>query len=348
MARLSIFPSWSVMRLLSLLPVVLSFLSLLAAPALADTVWLKNGDRLSGKIQLFDGGKLLLKTDYAGSVSLDWKQVASLDSDQALLVKLKDGEGERAHGLRRAADGRVELVNGAAKSIELAEVQQILPPRPLVEDWVWSGSADLALEYEKAEKDVEEFDLDFRTKARHGKWRHNLSGEYDREFKDEVKTEDSVGGEYALDRFLDEHWFWQGKFEYERDRVEELAIQRTLGSGPGYQFWDNELGAFSLASLLNRHDLAYAAGGKEHFYALGIKWDYNRYLFGKRFELFSHGELGAPFIADVDYKLESDLGLRYKLNSWASLHLKGEWDQLRGDRGDVDEARYSVGFGVGW
>lgn len=336
------------MRLLSLLPVVLSFLFLLAAPALADTVWLKNGDRLSGKIQLFDGGKLLLKTDYAGSVSLDWKQVASLDSDQALLVKLKDGEGERAHGLRRAADGRVELVNGAAKSIELAEVQQILPPRPLVEDWVWSGSADLALEYEKAEKDVEEFDLDFRTKARHGQWRHNLSGEYDREFKDEVKTEDSVGGEYALDRFLDEHWFWQGKFEYERDRVEELAIQRTLGSGPGYQFWDNELGAFSLASLLNRHDLAYAAGGKEHFYALGIKWDYNRYLFGKRFELFSHGELGAPFIADVDYKLESDLGLRYKLNSWASLHLKGEWDQLRGDRGDVDEARYSVGFGVGW
>ncbi len=34
-----------------------------ATSALADTVWLKNGDRLSGKIKFFDGGKLLLETD---------------------------------------------------------------------------------------------------------------------------------------------------------------------------------------------------------------------------------------------------------------------------------------------
>lgn len=323
-------------------------LPLAALPALADTVWLKNGDRLSGTIQLFDGGKLLLRTDYAGSVTLDWKQVASLESDQALLVKLDDGAGEHAHGLRRAADGRVELVNGASRSVELTALRQILPPRPLVEDWVWSGSADFAFEYEKAAQNVEEFDVDLRTKARHGDWRHNLSASYDRESKDEVETEDSIGAEYALDRFIDEHWFWQGKFEYERDRLGELAIQRTLGTGPGYQFWDNELGAFSVASLLNRHELEFAAGGDEGFYALGLKWDYNRYLAGKRFELFSHGELGAPFIDAIDYKLETDLGLRYKINSWASLHLKGEWDQLRSEEGDVDESTYSVGFGVGW
>lgn len=333
------------MRLLSLLP---ALLLLLLPPALADSVWLKNGDRLSGKIQLLDGGKLLLKTDYAGSLTLDWKQVASLESDRALLVKLDDGEGEHARGLRRAADGRVELVNGAARSVALAEVRQILAPRPLVEDWVWSGSADFAFEYEQAEKDVEELDVDLRTKARHGQWRHNLSASYDRESKDEVETEDSVSAEYALDRFLDEHWFWQGKFEYERDRIGDLAVQRTLGTGPGYQFWDNELGAFSLVSLLNRHDLDFAGASDEHLYALGFKWDYNRFLFGKRFELFSHGELGVPFIDEIDYKLESDLGLRYRINSWASLHLKGEWDQLRSEEGQVDESTYSVGFGVGW
>ena len=39
---------------------------LLAGPALADTVWLDNGDRLSGEIVLMDGGKLALKTRYAG------------------------------------------------------------------------------------------------------------------------------------------------------------------------------------------------------------------------------------------------------------------------------------------
>lgn len=49
--------------------------SLCASPALADTVWMKNGDRLSGKIKVFDGGKLLLETPYGGSIALDWKQV---------------------------------------------------------------------------------------------------------------------------------------------------------------------------------------------------------------------------------------------------------------------------------
>jgi hypothetical protein len=53
---------------------------------------------------------------------------------------------------------------------------------------------------------------------------------------------------------MTEKWFWQGRAEYKRDRIEDLARQRTVGTGPGYQFWDDELGAFSLGSLINRTD----------------------------------------------------------------------------------------------
>ena len=51
------------------------FLCMLAWPALADTVWLNNGDRLSGTIILMDGGKLVLDTTYAGRVVIDWKNI---------------------------------------------------------------------------------------------------------------------------------------------------------------------------------------------------------------------------------------------------------------------------------
>ena len=44
----------------------------------ADTVWMKNGDRLTGTIRVFDGGKLVLETDYGGTIPLDWKKVATL------------------------------------------------------------------------------------------------------------------------------------------------------------------------------------------------------------------------------------------------------------------------------
>src|SRR3979490_2688891 len=50
--------------------------------SLADTLWLKNGDWLSGKIRILKGGKLLLQTDYAGTLTLDWNQLQSVESDQ--------------------------------------------------------------------------------------------------------------------------------------------------------------------------------------------------------------------------------------------------------------------------
>uniref|UniRef100_A0A1I8APN1 Omptin family outer membrane protease OmpT n=1 Tax=Steinernema glaseri TaxID=37863 RepID=A0A1I8APN1_9BILA len=95
----------------------------------------------------------------------------------------------------------------------------------------------------------------------------------------------------------------------------------------GYQFWDDELGAFSLGSLLNRTDYEYSDGGKDNFYSLGVKWDYNRYLIGKSVELFTNGEV----------------------TEWASLNLKAEKDIISGTSdSDLDKTRYTVGFGVAW
>lgn len=324
-------------------------LSVAATPVMADTVWLKNGDRLSGKIKFYDGGKLLLETDYGGAIALDWSKIATLESDQELLVKENATAGERAKSLQPAESGKVTLANGdAPKTIELASIQQILKPKPLVEDLVWKGNLDAALDYKRAERDTDDYDVSLKTQARHGLWRHRAEADYNREFQDDVVTTDNWGVEYALDRFLTEHWFWQGRLEYKRDMVEELERQRTLGTGPGYQFWDNELGAFSIAGLLNRSDYQYSNGESDSFYAASLKWDYNRYLVGKSVELFSDGEVGKPLNNVADYTLDAAVGLRYKLTDWASLNMKAEKDLVSGAEGELDETRYSLGFGVGW
>ena len=164
----------------------------IATPVIADTVWLKNGDRLSGKIKVFDGGKLLIQTDYAGAVPIDWKQVKTLESDQELLVKQDAWTGEKAKSLQAAEDGNVTLANGEApKTVPLASIQQIIKPKPLVEDMVWKGNVDLAMDYKRADKDTDDYDLDFKTTARHGAWRHHAEGEYNREFQNDVVTTDN-------------------------------------------------------------------------------------------------------------------------------------------------------------
>ncbi len=286
-------------------------LTLAASPVLADTVWLKNGDRLTGEIKVFDGGKLVLQTSYGGTIPLDWKQVKTLESDRELMVKQDDITGERAKSLKAAEDGKVTLVNGEApKTIELASIEQLIKPKPLVEDLVWKGNIDLGLDYKRADKDTDDYDVDFKTTARHGAWRHNAEGGYNREMQDDVTTTNNWNAEYALDRFLDEHWFWQGRLSYKRDHIEDVSSQRTIGTGPGYQFWDDELGAFSLGSLLNRTDYEYSGGKKDNFYSLAMKWDYNRYLMGKTVSFFTNGELGKSLEGESDYSLDSEIGER--------------------------------------
>ncbi|MBV4459960.1 DUF481 domain-containing protein [Pseudomonas sp. COR58] len=321
-----------------------------STPLLADTVWLNNGDKLSGKITLFDGGKLLIQTPYAGAVTIDWKQVKTLESDQELLVKQDAYSGEKAKSLSAAGDGKVTLANGEApKTVELASIQQILKPKPVIEDLVWKGNVDLALDYQRAEKDTDDYDIGFKTSARHGRWRHTGEGEYNREVQDDVTTTDNWRAEYSLDRFLTDQWFWRGRLNYKRDHIEELSRQRVVGTGPGYQFWDDELGAFSLGSLFNRTDYEYRDGSKDNFYSVAVKWDYNRYLIGKKVEFFTNGEVGKPLSDVANYALDAEMGLRYKVTDWASLNVKAERDIISGTNdADLNKTRYTAGFGVAW
>ena len=53
---------------------------LLAIPALADQVVLKNGDKLTGTVVKSDGKTLVLKTDYAGDLTIKFDAIQSLTS----------------------------------------------------------------------------------------------------------------------------------------------------------------------------------------------------------------------------------------------------------------------------
>ncbi len=59
---------------------VLSVLLAIIGSALADQVTLKNGDRLSGTIAKSDGKTLVLKTDYAGDVTVQFDAIQGITS----------------------------------------------------------------------------------------------------------------------------------------------------------------------------------------------------------------------------------------------------------------------------
>ncbi|TWI58495.1 uncharacterized protein DUF481 [Pseudomonas duriflava] len=325
--------------------------SLVAGAAHADTVWLKNGDRLTGTIKLLDSKKLLLQTEYGGSIPLDWSKISTLQSDNPVLVRRGDyADDVEVKRLKPAGQGEVivDTDSQGEQTMPLASITQIVPPRPFLRDFTWKGNVDVALDYKRAEEDTDDYDVDFKTQARHGMWRHNGQGSYNKEKSDGEVSTDNWSLEYALDRFINEQFFWQGRVSYDRDKIEDIARQRTIGTGPGYQFWDNELGAFSLTALLDRADYKYQDGTQDNFYSVSMKWNYNRYFSGKTFELFTMGEIGRPLDNTADFSLDSDIGLRYKVTNWASLNLKASKQWVSGAEGHLNETEYSAGFGVTW
>ncbi|MDO9624248.1 MAG: DUF481 domain-containing protein [Pseudomonas sp.] len=319
----------------------------LVMPVSADTVWLSNGDRLSGEILLLDGGKLALKTRYAGQVLIDWKDIDTLRSDKPLLLRRQGLDSEHSKQLAAAGKGMVRVINATTQTVPLASITRMVPPRPVLQDRLWEGNLDAKLDMERKADDSDEWKLKGNTRLEHGRWRHVLTGDLEYETKNGTKVDDNWALEYDLDRFLTEHWFWRVGGQQQEDQFEFVRRQRIVGTGPGYRFWDNELGRFDLIGQFNRVHFETTTRTLD-FDTFSLEWDYKRLLWGTRLEFYSNAELQIPEIAEIDYVLDSEIGLRYRLNSWARLSLLYELDQIRGLGGTSSERHYLLGVGVGW
>ncbi len=327
---------------------IVCFLSwLLSGAVWADTVWLNNGDRLTGEILLLDGGKLALNTQYAGRVLIDWKDIHTLSADKPLIVRRKGHDTEHREGLQAAGAGKVRLLGKEDALVSLASVERLVPPRVLIKDRVWEGNLDAKLDMERNEDDTDEWKLKGNTRLEHGRWRHVLSGELEHEKENGEKTEDNWTLEYDLDRFFSEHWFWRTGYRQEEDQFADVTRRRVLGTGPGYRFWDTELGRFDLIGQLNRARLDTVLGDQD-FNTWSLEWDFKRLLWGTRMEFYSTAELQVPQTHDIDYVFDGEAGLRYRLNDWARLSLLYELNQFSGLGLTVAERRYLIGVGIGW
>ena len=85
----------------------LLILTVMSGLALADQVTLKNGDKFTGKIVKSDGKTLVLHTDAAGDVTINFDAIQQITTDENLHVGLKDGKS--AVGPVTTSDGKLEV-----------------------------------------------------------------------------------------------------------------------------------------------------------------------------------------------------------------------------------------------
>ncbi len=97
------------------LEVVALIMFLGLAPALfADQITLKNGDHLTGTVVKSDGKILVLHTEFAGDVTLQFAAITQITTEKALHVALKDGQ--TVVGPITTSDGKIEVATKTGSS----------------------------------------------------------------------------------------------------------------------------------------------------------------------------------------------------------------------------------------
>ncbi|MHC4172439.1 MAG: DUF481 domain-containing protein [Planctomycetota bacterium] len=230
----------------------------------ADEVIFKNGDRLTGKIEQLVDGKLVFKSDVAGTVTVDISNIQTLSSDAQIKVHLKDGT-VFSQKIAKAGPNRFAIESSetlAAQEFELAAVSSINPPaKPKPK---WSGDVSAGLTSTHGNTRTEAVSASVNLKKRTEKDRTQLSADYARGRQRDANTgqmettEDWLRTKGKYDYFFTKKLYGYLDGRYEKDAMAQLDRRVIAGGGGGYQWIESEDMNFSteagLASVYEKFD----------------------------------------------------------------------------------------------
>jgi putative salt-induced outer membrane protein YdiY len=316
----------------------------------ADEILFLNGDRLTGTIVGAAGGKLTIKTDAAGEVTVDLARVKTFSTDEPIVLRI--GDTTLRSRVAPGADGTVQVVpipGGAPQVIALTDVGQINPP-PVK----WTGSLSATGIVTRGNAETTNIGASLNAVRRAEQDRITLGAGYaygrqkDHDTDEESTTVDNMFGFAKYDYFLTKKVYLFGAVRAERDRIADLDLRFTPSAGVGYQWYESP--TFNLASEVG---LAWVyedyrnQESDDHFAArLAYRVDWTSY---KAVTLFHNLEWLPALEAQFDdYNLNADAGLRATIvqGFFAEAKVELRYDATPASGNKKEDLRYLLG--IGW
>jgi putative salt-induced outer membrane protein YdiY len=231
--------------------------------AKADQVTLKNGDRLTGTIVKSDDKTLLIKTELAGDVSVQWAAITSIVSSQTLHLALKDGQV--VVGSVATNDGKFDVTTSATGNVEAPkdtvvavrndaeqkayddEIERLRHPH--LTDF-WSGLLDTGLSVTSGNSSTVNFTL--AAKAARVTDRDKITVYANSVYSEESNTSPSQTTAHAInggirgDLNVSPRYFVFGFTDFQYDAFQHLDLRNVLGGGFGYHLINTKATQFDV------------------------------------------------------------------------------------------------------
>ena len=314
---------------------------LLSAAALmnAEQVSLKNGDRLTGTVASMDGKKLVLKTAYAGEVSIDWDAVTQFSSEQPLVITKSDKQVVTGT-VRSEGDNYVVTTAQGPQTLPKADVAVMRSPADqaayekslhpgMLEGWTGGGNFGLALARGNSETTNLALGFDAVRKTTNDSWVINAVSIYSTDQKLNATTANSFQGSIRYDRNLSKRLFAYGVFAGGYDELQDLNYRVMPGAGLGFHAIMTEKTMLDLLVGLGYTRESYTTGltrnlatltlGDEFAYKLGSRTIITQNLYYLP-SLNATTELPSLTSTHV-YRINGSFGIATKLNGWLTANL---------------------------
>jgi putative salt-induced outer membrane protein YdiY len=214
----------------------------------ADQVVLKNGDRLTGTITKSDDKTLLIKTEFAGDVTVQWSAVQEVTSTQPLHVATSNGKtvvgpvttSEGALAVTTAANGTVDVpkaeVTALRSDAEQAAYEKSLHPG-LTQGWVGGANIGFALTAGNSETKSLAVAFTGDRKTLHDEialYENTVYATNSSPGTTPSTTADSNQGGARYSRNLNPRLFAFAGADFQTNGLQDLDLRTILGGGFGY------------------------------------------------------------------------------------------------------------------
>jgi len=311
-----------------------------ASVALGDQIFLKDGSVIVGQLQTVANGKITIKTDFAGDLTIESEKVQGITTDNPFSIELKTGDrtagklGYTPQGSQKIASETLGPINIQIDQVSTLWAKGGINPevaamRAALEKNPWSARIQFGLDGQSGntERTAINGRAEINRKTKTDRLLLYAQGRSSRE--NGVDTVKEIIGGLKLEVDVSQQWFTFGSVEFEFDEFENIDLRTTISGGFGYFVIREPNEEFKLRGGLGFQQENFSTGDSQDEAVADMGWDYRKEI--APWLMFTHSVSFFPTFEDVeDY--------RFVMNNAGEIPLGNDqnWKLRLGVRNDYN------------
>ena len=294
-----------------------------------DTIYLKNGDRITGELKKFEYGLLTLSTDAMLSVDIEFDKINTIYSTKHFELRTNSGYRYFGHLLKSNKRATLNIVTATDTIVKpLWDIVQITRIKRTFFQKI-DGSVDVGLSYTKA-SDVFQYSINLQATHRTTNYstRFNLSSILtDNGDMDNISQNNNIG--VRVTKFLPNKWFARASAQGQQNTELDLDLRLQGGLGGGYDFLrTNSVRLYGISGLVLNHERTVnssISNNAEALFGAQCKWFQYRH---PKIDITGNFECYPSLTISNRIRFEYDIAAKYEIirDLFFNLQLYGSTD----------------------